>query len=377
MDFNLSEQEAMLQNLAREFAEKEVRPQAAAIDRSGEFPAALVKRMAAQGFQGLPYPAAYGGGAAGYLGYALVLEQVCRASLTAGAIMSVNTVPEEAVYRYGSEAQKKRLLTPLAKGDWLGGIGFTEADTGSDPKAITTTARRDGDSYVINGQKQFMAAAPALDAVLLFARGEGEGVTAFIVEAKVPGFRVQETFETLGLRGLGASSVYLEGVKVPAANRLGEDGQGFEILLEAISLERMSVAVQGVAAAQAALDMSLAYARQRQAGGKPIARMQAIQAHLAEMAAKTEAARWLAYRAAFCRDRGQSIQYEASLAKLFCSRAAVAVTGLAMQIHGSYGATRNLPVERLYRDAKMTELYVGTSEVHRSIVAGRLIQHDR
>jgi alkylation response protein AidB-like acyl-CoA dehydrogenase len=375
MDFNLSEAEKMLQSLARDFAEKEVAPRAAEIDRSNEIPLDLARELGRRGFLGLPYPTEYGGGGAGYVGFVLALEQVCRASMTVGAIMSVDAVPQEGIYRYGNAGQKKRLLAPLARGEWLGGIGFTESDTGSDPRAITTVARRRGDGFVISGQKQFMALAPALNAVLLFARREdGEGLDAFVVDAKSKGFNVREPCETMGLRGLGTSVVYLDDVEVPAENLLGQEGQGFEILLEAISVERLAVAMQAVAVAQAALDVSVAYARQRQARRRPIAEMQSIQQPLADMAARTEAARWLVYRTAFTRDQGRSIQYESSMAKLLASRLAVDVTSLAMQVHGAYGTMKSLPVERLYRDAKMTEIYVGVSEVHRSIVAGRLLQ---
>ncbi len=375
MDFNLSEPEKMLQSLARDFAGKEVLPLAAEIDRTGRIPIELARELGRRGFLGLPYPSGYGGGGAGYVGFVLALEQVCQASMTVGAIMSVDAVPQEALYRYGSEEQKRRLLAPLARGEWLGGIGFTESDTGSDPRAITTVARRRGDEFIINGQKQFMALAPALNAVLLFARREeGEGLDAFIVETSSPGFNVREPCETMGLRGLGTSVVYLDDIHVPAENLIGQEGQGFEILLEAISVERMAVAMQAVGVAQAALDLSVTYARQRKARGRPIAAMQSVQQPLAEAAARIEAARWLAYRAAFTRDQGGSIQYESSMAKLFASRVAVDVTSLAMQVHGAYGTMSSLPVERLYRDAKMTEIYVGVSEVHRSIVAGRLLQ---
>jgi len=374
MDFNLSEQEKMLQSLARDFAAKEVLPRAAEIDRSGQFPLDLAREMGRRGFQGLPYPAEYGGSGAGYSSLILVLEQICQASLSVGAILAVNTVPEEGIFRFGNEEQKRRLLSPLAKGQWLGGIGFTEPDTGSDPRAITTVARHSGKGFVINGQKMFMSLAPVLNVVLLFARREGEGLNAFIVESSSPGFAVQETLETMGLRGLGTSIVNFDDVYVPEENLIGKEGQGFDILLEAISVERMSVAMQGVAVAQAALELSLDYARQRKVQGKPIARMQAIQQPLAEMASKIEAARWLVYRTAFLRDQGKSIQYESSMAKLFASQVAVDVTRMAMQVHGSYGTMKSLPMERLYRDAKMTEIYVGISEVHRSIIANRLIQ---
>ena len=375
MDFNLTEQEKMLQNLAKDFAENEVAPRAAEIDRTGEFPLDLAEAMGKRGFRGLPYPAEYGGSGAGYVSFILVLEQICKASVSVGAITAVNTVPEEGIYRFGNEEQKKRLLTPLAKGERLGGIGFTEADTGSDPRLVKTVARRSGKGFIINGQKMFMSLAPVLDVVLLFARREGaEGLNAFIVESKARGFAVQEVLETMGIRGMCASIVNLDDVHVQEENLIGKEGQGFDILLDAISVERMSVAMQGVAVAQAALDLSIDYAKQRQAQGKPIARMQAIQQQLAEMAARIEAARWLVYRTAFHRDQGQSIQYESSMAKLFASQVAVDVTRMAMQVHGAYSTMKSLPVERLYRDAKMTEIYVGISEVHRSIIASRLIQ---
>jgi butyryl-CoA dehydrogenase len=375
MDFNLTEPEKMLQSLAKDFAEKEVAPRAAEIDRTGEFPLDLARQIGSRGFQGLPFPVEYSGSGAGYLAFVLVLEQLCRASMTVGAIMSVNTVPEEGIFRFGTEEQKLRLLTPLAEGKCLGGIGFTEADTGSDPRLITTVARRSGRGFVISGQKQFMALAPVLNVVLLFARREKEeGLDAFIVDSSSEGFTLREPCETMGLRGLGTSVVYLDDVYVPEENLIGKEGQGFDILLEAISVERLSVAVQGLGVAQAALEFSISYARDRKAQGRPIARMQAIQQPLAEMASRIEAARWLAYRTAFLRDRGQGIQYESSMAKLFASQVAVDVTRLAMQVHGAYGTMKSLPVERLYRDAKMTEIYVGISEVHRSIIANRLIQ---
>jgi len=374
MDFNLTEQEKMLQRLAKDFAQKEVAPKAAEIDRTNEFPMDLTKQMGKLGLRGLPYPTKYGGGGAGYVSFILALEQVCQVSVSVGAIMSVNTVPQEGIYRFGNEEQKNRLLTPLASGQQLGGIGFTEPDTGSDPRMVKTVAKHSGGGYVINGQKMFMSLAPVLDVVLLFARRDGEdGLNAFIVEGKSKGFAVQEVLETMGIRGMGASIVNLDDVYVPEENLIGQPGQGFDILLDAISVERMSVAMQGVAAAQAALDLSLDYAKQRIAQGKPISRMQAIQQQLAEMASRIEAARWLVYRTAFTRDQNKSIQYESSMAKLFASQVAVDVTRMAMQVHGSFGVMKSLPVERLYRDAKMTEIYVGINEVHRSIVANQLL----
>ena len=376
MDFNLSEKQKMLQRMAKEFATNSVKPRAAEIDSSRQFPFDLAQEIGKRGYQGLPYPAKYGGGGAGYASYTLVLEQICQASMTVGAIMAVNTVPEEAIFRFGSEEQKRTLLAPLAQGELLGSVAFTEAETGSNPQAITTMSRKSGDGYVITGQKQFVALAPAADLALVFTRREGKGLNAFIIDTSSPGYNVREPCETMGVKGLGTSVVYLDEVYVPQQNRLGEEGQGFDILLEAISLGRLGVAVEGVAVAQAALEMSLDYAKQRKALGKPIAKMPTIQWHLAEMASQIEAGRWLVYRTAFLRDQGADIKYESSVAKLFASQMAVEVTGMAMQVHGSYGTMTTMPVERLYRDAKMTEIYVGISEIQRNIIADYLISSE-
>jgi alkylation response protein AidB-like acyl-CoA dehydrogenase len=374
MDFNLSEQEKMLQQAARDFAARVVRPRAAEIDAAAAFPREIAGEMGDRGYRGLPFPVKYGGSGAGYASYALALEQICQASLTVGAIMAINTVPEEALFRFGSETQKEEFLAPLARGKRLGSIAFTETETGSDPRAITTTALQKGDGYIINGHKQFVAQAGAADLALVFARAGERGVTAFIVDTASAGYSMHETLDTIGLRGLGTGVVYLDDVYVPAGNRLGEEGQGYDILREAISLGRLGVAVEGVAVAQTALDLALDYARQRKAHGKPIARLASTQWQLAEMAGRLEAARWLTYRTAFVRDQGQSIKYESSLAKLVASQAAVEVTRMAMQVHGSYGTMKSLPVERLYRDAKMLEIYVGTSEIQRNIIAENLLQ---
>jgi len=374
MEFSLNEQQRMLQKAAKDFAVKSIKPRAAEIDASGQFPFELAKEIGERGYQGLPYPAQYGGSEAGYLSYALALEQLCQASITVGAIMAINTVPEEAIFCFGSDEQKKRLLSPLARGEKLGGIAFTEAETGSDPQAITTTSKKSGDGYIINGQKQFVALAPATNLTLVFAKGAEKGLNAFVIDTSSDGYNVREPCQTMGLKGLGTSVVYLDDVRVPEKNLLGKEGQGFEILREAISLGRLGAAVEGVAVAQAALDIGIDYAKQRKALGKPIAKLATIQWHLAEMASRIEAARLLVYRAAFARDQGLDIKHETSLAKLFASRIAVEVTGMAMQVGGSQGTMTTMPLERLYRDAKMTEIYVGISEIQRNIIAERLIE---
>ncbi len=373
MDFSLSEQEKMLQGMAREFAIKTIGPRADDIDHSSRFPLDIVEEMGSRGYYGLPYPVAYGGSGAGYTSYALVLEQISRASMTAGAIMSVHTVPEEAIFRFGNEVQKQVLLTPLTSGELLGCIAFTEAETGSDPRAITTAARKNNGDYVVTGQKQFVANAPAANLALVFARCEQEGLAAFIMDTSSPGFNLREPCETMGLRGLGTSVIFLDDVCVPGDNRLGAEGQGYSILLDTICIERLGVAVQALGVAQAALELAIDYARERRAMNRPIAELSTIKWHLAEMATRIESTRWLVYRTAFLSDQGQDIKYESALVKLGASQMAVDVTRMAMQVHGAYGTMKTLSIERLYRDAKMTEMYVGVSEIQRIIIASYLI----
>ncbi len=373
MDFTLTDKELMFQNQAREFARKRVRPLAAEIDRSAEFPFGLAKEMGEMGFRGLPFPAACGGVGAGYLCYALALEQVCAASMTVGAVMAINTVPEEALFRFGTEDQKKRLLTPLVRGEKFGCISFTEGDTGSDPREIKTTSKLHGRAYVVNGEKQFVALAPAADLALVFARDEEKGINAFIVDTASEGFHVKEQYDTMGVRGLGTSTLLLQDVKVPVENLIGERGKGFGVLLEAITLGRLGVAVEAVGVAQEALDLSLEYARQRKALGKPLGQLLSIQGLLGEMASRLEAARWLTYRVAFQREQGKDIKFDSSVAKLFASQMVVEVTRMAMQIFGSFGAMKSLPLERLYRDAKIAEVYVGIAEIQRAIIAAKLL----
>ena len=374
MDFNLSEREKMIQSAAWEFAQKAVLPQAAHIDGSAEFPVELAQEMGRMGYYGLPYPAEYGGGGAGYVAYVLVVEQLCRASMTVGAIAAVSILSEESIFRFGDEKQKRGFLTPLTSGNILGCFCFTEPATGSDPRAISTKAKPDGEDYVIEGQKRFVALAPSASQVVIFAKDETGRISAFVVPTSASGFVFRQPCETLGLRGLGTSVVYLDGVRIPKENLIGKKGSGYEIMLEAISLERVGVAAQGVGLAQAALDLALDYARQRTAYGRPIAEMATIQWLLAEVASRVEAGRWLIYRTAFVRDQGKEIRSESAMAKLFCSQVAVEVTRMAMQVHGAYGTMKSLPIERLYRDAKMTELYVGVSEIQRVIIASHLLR---
>lgn len=374
MDFRVSEQEAMIQKLARDFADRSVKPVAMDIDRRCEFPFELAREMGELGYFGLPYPTDCGGAGAGYMGYTLVIEQLCRASMVAGAIIAVNGLAEEAIFRHGSEEQKQRFLAPLAQGTSLSSFAFTEPATGSDPRAIQTRAVPDGDEYVVTGQKQFIALTPASHLTLVFAKDDTNRVSAFIVETPAPGYNIRHACETMGVRGLGPSVVYLDDVRVPRGNLLGKKGKGYAIMLEAISVGKLGVAAEALGIGQGALELSLDYAQERKAYGEPIAQLQTIKWLVAEMASRIEASRWLTYRTAFLRDQGASIHRESAIAKLFTSQAAVDVTRMAMQVHGAYGYMKDMEIERLYRDAKLTEIYEGVSEIQRMIVADDLFK---
>ncbi len=374
MDFRLSEQESMIRNLARDFAEKSVQPVAMEIDRQCEFPFKLAREMASLGYFGLPYPVDYGGVGAGYIGYVLVIEQLCRASMVVGAIITVNGLAEEAIFRYGSEEQKQRFLMPLTQGMLLSSFAFAEAATGSDPGAIETRAKPEGADYIITGQKQFVALSPASQITLVFAKDETDKVSAFIVETPSPGYNIRHACETMGVRGLGPSVIYLDEIRLPQGNLLGEKGKGSEIMLEAVSVSKLGVAAQALGIGQGALDLSLDYAQERKAYGKSIAHLDTIKWLLAEMASRAEASRWLTYRTAFLKDQGANIEKESSIAKLFTSQAAVDTTRMAMQVHGAYGYMKDMEIERLYRDAKLTEIYEGVSEIQRVIIADDLLK---
>jgi alkylation response protein AidB-like acyl-CoA dehydrogenase len=373
MDFNLTEQEKSVRQAAHDFADKSIRPIAAEIDKTNTFPIELSLEMGKLGYRGMHIPTEYGGSGAGYLSYSLALEQICKPSVAVGAITAINGVHEEAIYRFGTEEQKQRLLKPLAQGKMLGCMCFTEAETGSDPRSVHTTARKVDGGYIVTGQKQFISSAKAADLALVWAKQDDKGIDAFVVETASKGYHVREQYETMGLRGLGTSTVDMEEVFVPAGNLLLEEGRGFEVLLEAISVGRLGVALEALALGQEALDLSIKYALQRHAQGRPIAKLPTIQTHIAEMHSRIEATRWLVYHTAFMRDQGLSIRHDSSVAKLFASQMAVDVTRMAMEVHGSQGTMTSMPIERLYRDAKMLEIYVGVAEIQRAIIASNLI----
>lgn len=373
MDFNLTEQELMVQARAGDFAHKLVKPRAAEIDRMNEWPSDLVEEMAESGFFGLQLPPEYDGSGSGYKCYVLVVEQISQASMTAAAIVAINALSEEAVYRYGSEEQKQTFLRPLARGEYVAMFAFTEAATGVDPKSITATAYPEGDFYSLRGAKTFTSLAPGAKIAVIFAKDDTGNVSAFIVDPLSKGFTIGKCWETMGLRGSGTCQLSIEDVAVPKENLLGVKGKGYGILLLSINVGQLGICAEAVGTAQAALEMSLDYARNRPVRGESMLQLQTIQSSIGEMASRIEAARWLTYKTAAMKDEGKSIRKDVAMAKLIASQTAVDVTGMAMQIHGSYGYTKDFPIERLYRDAKVTQIYEVVSEIQRIIVATSLM----
>ncbi len=374
MDFDFTDAEQDVIKTAREFATTKVRPRARDIDEQNRFPRDLAAEMGRLGLFGLHMPEEYGGTAMGYKSYVLAIEELCSASMTVGAILAINALAEECLLRFGTEAQKQRYLPALVAGESLSTFAFTEGETGSDPRAITTTAVPDGDSYVITGEKTFASLAPSASVAVIFAKDDTGKVSAFLVDPKSPGFVIEKELECMGIRGEDVCPLALDHVRVPRANLLGQPGQGYGVLLTAINVGQLGIAAEAVGVARGALAMSLEYARNRMVRGKPMTDLPTIQTLLGEMSARTEAARWLTYRTADLKDKGRLTAKDASTAKLIASQAANDVVDMAMQIHGSYGYTKELEIERLYRDAKVTQIYEVVSEVQRLIIGSSVAQ---
>ena len=364
--------------MLRDFATKELEPVAAQIDETGEFPAEQVKKIADLGLMGLTIPEKYGGGGRGKVDFCIAVEELARASAAASAYFRISlslAVPPIAMY--GTDEQKERFLSPQAKGEKLTCFALTEAGAGSDPASLQTTAVRRGDGYVLNGTKLFISIGAEAEIIVVFATIDKSlrhrGITAFVVEKGTPGFSVGKLEHKMGFRGLSAAELLFEDCFVPEENRLGEEGQGFRIALEALDESRITVGAEAVGIAQAALDASISYAMERQQFGQRIANFQAISWMLADMATQIEAARVLTYYAADLMDKGLPSIKESAMAKLFASEVSSFVTNKAIQIHGGYGYTKDYPLERYLRDAKLTEIYEGTSEMMRMTIARALV----
>jgi butyryl-CoA dehydrogenase len=379
MDFDLTQDQKMLRTMVQDFADKELEPIAAAIDEEARFPAESVKRMAELGLMGLGFPEAHGGAGGGETELVLAVEEISRVCAATATILFVTVgLAGYSLSVYGSDEQKKRLVPPLAKGGKLGAFALTEDAAGSDPAALETTATRHKNGYLLNGTKIFISNGREADITIVFATVDRslrhKGITAFIVEKGAPGFSVGKLEHKMGVRATSTTELLFENCFVPEANRLGREGDGFTIALSIIDGSRIAVAAQAIGIAQGAFNKALAYAKERQQFGQPIINFQAIQWMLADMATQIDAARLLTYRAAYLKDKGLPFIKEAAMAKVFASEVSGFVTSKAIQIHGGYGYTRDYPIERYFRDAKITEIYEGTSEMQRMTIARHLMR---
>ncbi len=369
MDFNLTEDQLMLQTTVREFAEREIEPIAVPLDREGKLPDDLIKKMARIGLFGMTVPRQYGGTGVGNLSCALACEQVAYSGTGAWWLVGFQNSIPECIAHFGTEELKRKYIRPLCEGTAYASIQFTEEETGSDPESLITTARPDGDNYVINGMKRFSTFGARDGYAILYAKDEDGACTAFVIEKKIPGYSATKVWELMGGGGIESVDVYFEDMRVPRASILGEKGKGFDALLYWISTEKIEQCAACVGIAQAALDEAINYAKSRTVRGKPISGMQGIRWQLAEMQAKLEAARWLTYRAAFLQDQSApNWMTEAAAAKLFVVPTAIEIVEIARRIHGAYGYTREFKIERLARAIAGAASIATSLEINRSIV---------
>ena len=374
MDFELTDEQELIREAVREFADAEVAPIAAELDRDHRFPHELLPKMADLSLMGMPFPEKFGGAGADEVSYVIAVEEVSRACASTGCILSAHTsLATWPVYKFGTDAQKDKYLHDMASGRRLGAFALTEPAAGTDAGAGTCTALLKGDEYVLNGSKIFITNAPFAEIYIVFAKTDPaqgtRGMSAFIVEKDTPGFSVGEAEHKLGIRASSTPPLYFSNCRIPKDALLGGEGNGFKIAMQTLDGGRIGIAGQALGIAQAALDASVAYAKERIQFGKPIASLEAIQWMIADMATEVDASRLLVYRAASFVDSGRPYGTEGAMAKLFASETASRVAGKAIQIHGGYGYTESYPVERHYRDAKITELYEGTSEVQRMVIS--------
>jgi alkylation response protein AidB-like acyl-CoA dehydrogenase len=378
-DLTLTEEQELARKTARDFATAKVLPRAAEIDEQGKIPPELLREMAALGFMGTYVPERYGGSGLDAVSYALIVEEINRACASTGvALCSHVSLAVDPILHHGTDAQKEKFLLKLARGEWIGCFALSEPASGSDAAAMRTTARRDGDSWILNGTKNFITNGSLANVAIVFAQTEPgqkhKGIAAFIVEKGTPGFTVGKLERKLGIRGSDTAQLIFESCRVPAADLLGGLGEGFKIALSTLDGGRISIAAQAVGIARACLEDSLAYAKQREAFGKKVADFQAIQWMLADMATEIDAARLLTWRAAAMKDAGEDYILAAAEAKLFASDVAVKASRDCVQIFGGYGYLKDFPAERHYRDAKITEIYEGTSEIMKLVIAEEILK---
>lgn len=377
MNFQLSEEHQMLRKMVRDFAENEVAPTAAERDEEERFDRDIFDKMAALGLTGIPWPEAYGGIGADFLSYVIAVEELSRVCASTGVTLSAHTsLAGWPLYKFGTEEQKQKFLRPMAEGRSIGAYGLTEPGSGSDAGAMKTTARLDGDHYILNGNKIFTTNGGVADIYIVFAMTDPsekhKGCSAFIVEKGTPGFSFGKKEKKLGIRSSPTLELIFEDCRVPKENLLGKEGEGFKIAMMTLDGGRNGIAAQAVGIAQGALDAAIKYAKERQQFGKPIAHQQGIGFKLADMATKVEAARLLTYQAAWLESEGLPYGQASAMSKLFAGDAAMEVTTEAVQVFGGYGYTKDYPVERYMRDAKITQIYEGTNEIQRLVISRNL-----
>jgi butyryl-CoA dehydrogenase len=379
MEFQLTEDQLMLRDMVRQFVEKEAKPTVAERDEHARWPTELVRKMGELGLMGVAVSEEYGGAGMDYVSYAIVIEELSRVDPSLGVIASVNnSLVCYGIEKFGTEEQKRELLTPLASGRMLGAFSLSEPGAGSDAAAQRTTAVRDGDYYIINGVKNWVTNGDHADTIILMAMTDPskgtKGITAFLVDTHSPGCRVVKVENKLGIRSAHSCQMAYDNYRLPAWRRLGEEGQGFKIAMTILNAGRIGIAAQAVGIAQGAFEAALEYSKVREQFGKPIYEFQAVGFTLADMATRIKAARLLTYEAAWRKDQGLDFIKDASMAKLFASETAMWVATKAVQLHGSNGYSKEYPVERFFRDAKITEIYEGTSEIQRLVISRELVR---
>jgi butyryl-CoA dehydrogenase len=382
MSYQLNDEQLMIQAMVREFSRKVLAPTAAERDRTKAFPADNIEQMGDLGLMGMMIPPEYGGEGADTVSYVLALMEVAYACASTAVVMSVqNSIVCESIYRFGSEDQKKRFLEPLASGEVIGAFALTEPHAGSDPVSQSTSAVRDGDYYVINGTKRFITSGKSAGIVVVTAKTDEsqrhKGISAFLLKKGIPGLTVGSLEDKMGLCASDTCDLTFEDCRVPVEDRIGEEGDGFKISMSCLDGGRVGIAAQSVGVAQAALDASIKYTKERSQFGRTISKFQGIRWMIADMATEIEAARQMTLIAAALKDRGKKFSIQASMAKLFASEMVNRVTAKALQIHGGYGFIKGYPVERYYRDARVFTIYEGTSEIQRIVISNHIFKDKR
>lgn len=380
MDLQFTDEQKMMRKMVRDFAEKEVAPAVERMEREDRFPEELIPKMGELGLMGIPIPEKYGGVEMDYISYIIAIHEISKVSATLGVILSVHTsVGTNPILYFGTEEQKNKYIPKLASGEYLGAFALTEPGAGSDAGSLKTRAERRQDHYVLNGSKVFITNGGCADTFIVFARTNpdvktGKGLSAFIIERDTPGFSIGKAEKKMGMHGSSTVSLNFDQCELPVSQRLGEEGEGYKIALANLNVGRIGIAAQSLGIAEASLEHAVAYAKEREQFGRPIAHLQGVSFKLADMATEVEASKLLVYNAASLQAAGKKCGKEVSMAKLMASKTAVKASIEAVQVHGGYGYTEDYAVERFFRDAKVCEIYEGTSEIQRIVIGNHLLR---